>query len=302
MLYRRKKRKPNGRTLVGKAWRRAHTFQQAVRPLPNFFGQANALSGLPPFGALRGFANQDIWLEKAATLPQRGLDREIAKAKPETIQIFERIRPIGDDRSELKLGIARRLEEKLARVKDLLAQKLKRHVTMEEALDALADGFVEKNDLVLKARRSSLLASEKPVAALKNGKRSYQPAAIRHAVAARDEGQCTFVLPNGRCDQRRWVHRHHVNHVAHGGTHAGKPGYALFAASPSNPYAGGGKSVSSLFVSANKPPNPGTIPVTQLEETLEPALSLEMTRQGSCSAFQASQSGGGLEKGGTLPT
>jgi hypothetical protein len=47
------------------------------------------------------------------------------------------------------------------------------------------------------------------------------PAALRRAVWARDEGRCAFVGTNGRCTERGFLERHHVQPFADvGGTTA----------------------------------------------------------------------------------
>ena len=54
--------------------------------------------------------------------------------------------------------------------------------------------------------------------AISNGR--YVPARVRHKVALRDNGKCTFVDRHGkRCGSGRWVQRHHVHHFADGGSH-----------------------------------------------------------------------------------
>ncbi|RZI55295.1 MAG: HNH endonuclease, partial [Pseudomonas sp.] len=48
----------------------------------------------------------------------------------------------------------------------------------------------------------------------------YIPAAVRHKLALRDSGKCSFVDRRGkRCGSGRWVQKHHVHHFAEGGSH-----------------------------------------------------------------------------------
>ncbi|RYZ85225.1 MAG: HNH endonuclease [Proteobacteria bacterium] len=48
----------------------------------------------------------------------------------------------------------------------------------------------------------------------------YIPAAVRHKLALRDSGKCSFVDRHGkRCGSGRWVQKHHVQHFAEGGSH-----------------------------------------------------------------------------------
>ncbi|MBI2605860.1 MAG: HNH endonuclease [Deltaproteobacteria bacterium] len=47
------------------------------------------------------------------------------------------------------------------------------------------------------------------------------PAATEHALALRDGGQCTAKNNQGvRCEERRWLHVHHIKHVSKGGSDA----------------------------------------------------------------------------------
>ena len=41
---------------------------------------------------------------------------------------------------------------------------------------------------------------------------------VKHGVSIRDGGQCTYVHSSGkRCEERRWLHVHHVRCVSEGG-------------------------------------------------------------------------------------
>lgn len=82
--------------------------------------------------------NQDTWLEKAATLSQRQLEREIVREFPK-LEAPERIRPLSAVRSELRVGISLELEAKLAKIKDLLSRKTGKAEDLEAALNAMAD-------------------------------------------------------------------------------------------------------------------------------------------------------------------
>ncbi len=101
-------------------------------------------------------ANQDEWLRKAATHTQRELEREIAKVNPLATTVFERVKPIAAERSELRVGISLELEKMLEEVKDLESQRCRKNITLEEALFALASTYLEKNDPLRRAERRVL--------------------------------------------------------------------------------------------------------------------------------------------------
>jgi hypothetical protein len=159
--------------------------------------------------------NKTDWLSKATDLSKRELEREIKKAHPEKIP-QERFRPLTGTQSELKLVVDAAIEPELKRVCDLLSQKLKKPVSLSEAVQYMTKGFLKQNDPVLKAERNFAPGkkSKPPV----EGKRIVR-AQTKHEVNLRDQGQCTHHYPDGkRCQSRRWTDRHHVIELAHGGS------------------------------------------------------------------------------------
>ena len=89
--------------------------------------------------------NQSIWIKRAETLSCRKLEAEVAKASP-LLAVAERMRFVGEDRLELKMGISEALQEKLLRIQDLESQRLSKAVSLEESLEAMVVLFLEKND------------------------------------------------------------------------------------------------------------------------------------------------------------
>jgi len=164
-------------------------------------------------------ANQEEWIEKAKVLPQRLLEKAIVKEKPQEL-VPEKITYKQENRIELKCGISEELLKQIERAKDLLSQKLKKPVTLEETLDFAFKEFLEKNDPVLRAERNLKSLGTCRVESLKDGKRVALPVQVKHQVNHRDQGQCTFILPNKeRCQEGRWIELHHKLPVSHGGSH-----------------------------------------------------------------------------------
>ncbi len=148
------------------------------------------------------------WIEKASTLSQRELERQVTVANPKAI-IRERIRPVAPQRSELRVGISVELEKKLQRIREVLAQNKKHTVTLQEALGEMADLFLKHKDPVEKAKRA------RPAKAPFSGRLT---AAVRHEVNQRDQGKCQATLPNGnRCNSAFWVEQHHIKSKSYGG-------------------------------------------------------------------------------------
>ena len=84
--------------------------------------------------------------------------------------------------------------------------------------------YLEKKDPVVKAHRclekKKGLSSRRIPPQSKN-KRPRIPAAIRHEVIKRDNGQCTYREQNEkRCGEKKWIDLHHKQPVADGGEHS----------------------------------------------------------------------------------
>ncbi|MBI4402851.1 MAG: HNH endonuclease [Deltaproteobacteria bacterium] len=158
--------------------------------------------------------NKEQWLSQASTLSQRELEKEIVKVQPKP-QIAERITPVSEGRSELRLAIHEELERKLRRIQDLISQKTKKAASLEEALLEAVTQYLKRNDPVERAQRLCPNTAPKEQAP---GRRPIA-AAIKHAVNGRDSGKCTYIQPNGRqCSSTRWTAFHHIKRVSSGGT------------------------------------------------------------------------------------
>lgn len=129
------------------------------------------------------------------------------------------------------MSISLTLEEKtmelVKRVQDLESQRLGRAATLEETIAAMSVLYIEKNDPMEKAKRAiakteRVTAKTGPnctdVTRHTNTRRHHIPAVVEHKVVLRDGGQCTGIDSKGlRCEQRHWLHIHHVNPVSTGG-------------------------------------------------------------------------------------
>jgi hypothetical protein len=122
----------------------------------------------------------------------------------------------------------------LKRAKSILASKHQRALDTDEAMNVILTEFLERHDPLKKAERAlekSRAQTPKPRNAnglkvsplnLTPGVCTYRvPLTSReeHEVNVRDQCQCTYILPNGqRCPGDRWLHRHHIVPVSHGGS------------------------------------------------------------------------------------
>jgi hypothetical protein len=134
---------------------------------------------------------------------------------------------VTEERLELRVGISKSLQEKLKRAQDLESQRTGRAVSLEETLEAMAVVYLEKKDPLQRAHRAAERKSGHAAGACVTGQASEAkssvnrepiPAAILHQARLRDQGQCVHRDVGGRrCENRRWVHIHHVQPRGKGG-------------------------------------------------------------------------------------
>lgn len=145
--------------------------------------------------------NKAEWIEKAATLTKRELEKEVAIASPKDM-IREKLRPVGPDRTRVECELDDETAELLMRALTLLANRKKSSCAKAGLLKEALREFVNKHDPVLKAERSRDRSN------------------VKHKldVNKRDEGKCQATMPDGsKCGSERWVHQHHVHFKSHGG-------------------------------------------------------------------------------------
>jgi hypothetical protein len=99
--------------------------------------------------------NQAEWLPKAVQLSQRALEKELVREKP-ALETPERVTLTSGDRVRLQVGLSAREMEKLRRVQDLLSQKRRCNVSLEECLGELAGEWLERHDPLRRAKRVRL--------------------------------------------------------------------------------------------------------------------------------------------------
>lgn len=178
-------------------------------------------------------SNQDEWLQLAKTETSRVIEKAVATENPQ-FSIRESVRYRSEDRIELKLGISEDLLKKLERVCDLQSQKQSKSVSREEALLAAIEIYLEKNDPLRKAERSHQKVEPPKIAKQDSttpraakpvpgrvifNKRAHIPSAISHAIALRDQRQCTHLSSHGeRCKNTRWLEVHHIQPKHLGGS------------------------------------------------------------------------------------
>ncbi len=162
--------------------------------------------------------NHQLWIAEAKQLSQAELEKRVASVNPKA-HVKEKIRPVAKELSELKVGLDEQTEKDLEALKDILSQKLGRAASLKEVVAWAAKVTRERFDPEKKAERrlGKKLVSSGNRMPPKPGRHPI-PAAIRHAVTFSRGWRCWHFDPSGRrCEQRRWLHFHHLRPVALGG-------------------------------------------------------------------------------------
>ena len=197
--------------------------------------------------------NQCQWIEMAISLPQKKLEREVAKVNPKAA-MPHRMKYLSGTRVYLSLNLAEETMQDFKQVQDLLSQKNKRAADFEEVLKEMLGEYLRKHDPVKRAERA-WAKEHKPVVArrvksealrqvkveeTRGDSKSAQaqqdcsgsdavseysklsrepiPAKLKHQLVLRDQNQCAYKDSDGvRCGQKRWLELHHIKPVSQGG-------------------------------------------------------------------------------------
>ena len=189
--------------------------------------------------------NQAKWFDLARTLTSNRLGQEIARVNPKAA-VNERLTYVTGERLKLVVGDSEEFGNKLKRAQDLVSNSMQSAATFEQTLEAALELFLEKRDPLQKAKRH--LAKKSLGAAVTcdpkmEKSRDQHHAALRpvsrrinvksvtrripiaaqttHQINLRDQGRCGHVDSDGnRCGNIRWLDRHHLVPVAHGGNNS----------------------------------------------------------------------------------
>ena len=95
--------------------------------------------------------NKTEWLEKARTLSLRNLEKEVVKVRPE-LATPERARYVSPTHVKLEVGLSEKEMLRLRQVQNLLSQKHRRAVSLEEVISMITSEFLHRHDPVEKAK------------------------------------------------------------------------------------------------------------------------------------------------------
>lgn len=160
--------------------------------------------------------NQSEWINLVCECPQAVIQKCVAMASPKAA-VEEKLTYVAESTLKLELGVSEDWATLLKETKDLMSTKERRAFSTEEALFILMTEFKTKNDPVKKAERA--MKRKQKTSGSKRRSR-YRQAGVEHEVNLRDQNQCTYVDQNGeRCQEKRWLEKHHIIEFSKGGTH-----------------------------------------------------------------------------------
>jgi 5-methylcytosine-specific restriction endonuclease McrA len=211
----------------------AITVARKAREVPALQEQIRAgkigISKAKKIASVLTLANQSEWLDKAATLSSRQIEKEVAKASPREAAP-ESARYVSEKRLELRLGIEEAQLSRLRRAQDRVSQSQGRAVSLEETLQIAVDFYLNAKDPLEKAKRAVVRRrtvavegspTERVDSRFTGTVRAPIPAVVKHRVLLRDGAACQFRRPDGLlCGAQRWVDTHHLIPVSEGGAHA----------------------------------------------------------------------------------
>lgn len=154
--------------------------------------------------------NANEWIQKARMTSKEQLERQVVEFAPEKAKVFDRVKPVAGNQTQLQVTVPVSTMDLLKRVQDLICEKKQAHADHPECLEKALRFYLEKNDPVKKAERAKV--KELNLSRDKLKRRRPIPAQIRHAVNRRDRRTCT------QCGSRRYLHFHHLLKVSEGGT------------------------------------------------------------------------------------
>ena len=91
-------------------------------------------------------------MELAKTVSKKELEKRIATAAP-GLAVWESAKYVQADRIKIQLGVSEDLMKMVERVQDIVSQKSRKVATIEDAVRAMAELYIEREDPLEKAKR-----------------------------------------------------------------------------------------------------------------------------------------------------
>ncbi len=96
--------------------------------------------------------NQQHWLNLAKTVSKKELEKKVAASAP-GLAVQEIAKYVQADRIKIQLGVSEDLMKMVERVQDIVSQKSRKVATIEDAVRAMAELYIDREDPLEKAKR-----------------------------------------------------------------------------------------------------------------------------------------------------
>src|SRR5690606_29401665 len=136
-------------------------------------------------------------------------------------------------RTQLQVGLSEKAMLQLRRVQEVLSQKSRRPVSLEECVEKMGELYLEKHDPLKKAKRQKIRGKllDRAAAKIENDmsarkivpghdrRRKPLGASIKHRVFLKYKGQCGHLNHSGKaCSSKQFLEIHHKIPVSRGGS------------------------------------------------------------------------------------
>ncbi len=150
----------------------------------------------------------------------------------------EKVRYLTDTVMEMQIAVSEEEFELLTRSQEIISQKARRPVTLREVIKIIALEYNEKHDPLEREKRRQNKSAKKAktpsdvnIEVQKDGPGSVNEPVVQKStmrkplkrtlidkVLSRDGGRCTYGMGNKQCNQRVFLHVHHIEPKENGGT------------------------------------------------------------------------------------
>jgi hypothetical protein len=189
------------------------------REIPELKGEI--LSGALPIGKAKKLVpivnsqNQATLIEFAKTSTYRELERKVSELNPKPA--VANLKSTGPSEETLNLTMSAASAEKFRKIQDLLSSKTRQSLGLQKCLEQILDLVLEKLNPPPRSRYGNRRTHD--AGAPKTGRVTKISANVRREVRHQHQDRCTFVHTDGeRCNNRRWLHLHHIHSKVFNGT------------------------------------------------------------------------------------
>ncbi|MBI3016771.1 MAG: HNH endonuclease [Deltaproteobacteria bacterium] len=168
------------------------------------------------------FPQEEEIMDSIRKLPSSAAEKtaqNLTRCATSTLVKKEAVKPIALKRFKVEFSASEELTKKIQRAKEILRHKYPKG-NLEDIIDEALELLLEKKDPQRKISQKEQGAFLEMPLALSDTRRSrYVPEKIKQIIWERDEGQCSYVSPEGKsCRERNFIELDHVHPWSLGGS------------------------------------------------------------------------------------